>query len=52
MFLVAVSRPRWNHSQVEHVDSKLRIWPFVFPEPAKRSSSSRPNGTMETIKLF
>lgn len=48
MFLAAVARPRWNHSENKNFDGKLGIWPFVFSEPAKRSSRNRAAGTIET----
>ncbi|KAG2870591.1 hypothetical protein PC117_g28466 [Phytophthora cactorum] len=48
MMLAAVVRPRWNAASGSYFDGKLGIWPFIVQEPAVRSSSRRPAGTMIT----
>jgi hypothetical protein len=48
MFMCAVARPRWDHGANRHFDGMIGIWPFIYQEPAKRSSKNRPKGTMET----
>ena len=48
MFLCAVARPRYDRSKNSMFDGKIGIWPFVFYEPAQRSSVNRPRGTMIT----
>ncbi|MFI5421594.1 MAG: hypothetical protein ACHQ1H_11555 [Nitrososphaerales archaeon] len=48
MFLVAVARPRFNRRKNQWWSGKVGIFPFVFQEPAKRSSRNRPRGTLET----
>lgn len=46
MFLGCVARSRFDESQNEKFDGNLGIFPFVYDEPAKRSSKNRPAGTM------
>ncbi|KAG2822335.1 hypothetical protein PC129_g19417 [Phytophthora cactorum] len=48
MMLAVVARPRWNAASGSYFDSKLDIWPFIVQEPAVRSGSRRPAGTMIT----
>ncbi|KAG2926031.1 hypothetical protein C6341_g16405 [Phytophthora cactorum] len=48
MMLAGVARPRWNAVSGFYFDGKLGIWPFIVQEPAVRSSSRRPAGTMIT----
>ncbi|KAG3057443.1 hypothetical protein PC121_g14819 [Phytophthora cactorum] len=48
MRLAGVARPRWNAVSGFYFDGKLGIWPFIVQEPAVRSSSRRPAGTMIT----
>jgi hypothetical protein len=48
MFMAAVARPRYDRSQNQWFSGKLGIFPFVYQEPAKRSSKNRPAGTMVT----
>ncbi|XP_050217716.1 uncharacterized protein LOC126668569 [Mercurialis annua] len=47
MFLGAVARPRITAAN-EQFSGKIGIFPFVFKEPAKRSSKNRLAGTLET----
>ncbi|KAG3249378.1 hypothetical protein PI124_g5944 [Phytophthora idaei] len=48
MMLAAVERPRWNTASGTYFDGEFGIWPFIVQEPAVRSSSRRPAGTMIT----
>jgi hypothetical protein len=48
MFLAAVSRPKYDHHTRSWFDGKIGIWPYVYEEPAKRSSKNRAAGTMVT----
>ena len=47
MFLCAVARPRFDHTENRIWDGKIGIWPFARLSPALRSSANRPAGTME-----
>ncbi|KAI5386953.1 hypothetical protein KIW84_073192 [Lathyrus oleraceus] len=48
MFLVALTRPRFDSQGNEIFSGKIGIFPFVTQEPAKRTSANRVAGTMET----
>nr|XP_017221385.1 PREDICTED: uncharacterized protein LOC108198123 [Daucus carota subsp. sativus] len=48
MFLAAVARPRFDIHGKEIFSGKIRIYPFVTREPARRSSVNRAAGTLET----
>ncbi|XP_050920259.1 uncharacterized protein LOC127137895 [Lathyrus oleraceus] len=48
MFLVALTRPRFDSQGNEIFSGKIGIFPFVTQEPAKRTSVNRVAGTMET----
>ncbi|XP_027074399.2 uncharacterized protein [Coffea arabica] len=52
MFLAAVARPRFDCSGNPTFDGKIGIFPFVFKEPAKRSSKNRMAGTLETKPIL
>ncbi|KAF7112452.1 hypothetical protein RHSIM_RhsimUnG0227600 [Rhododendron simsii] len=52
MFLAAVARPRFDANQNEEFSGKIGIFPFVFKEPARRSSKNRPAGTLETKAIL
>jgi DNA-binding Lrp family transcriptional regulator len=47
MFLKALARPRFNSDRNCTFDGKIRCFPFVTYEPAKRSSVNHPAGTIE-----
>ncbi|XP_058783982.1 uncharacterized protein LOC131658736 [Vicia villosa] len=48
MFLVAVTRPRFDNEGNETWSGKIGVFPLVDKVPAKRSSVNRPSGTLET----
>ncbi len=48
MFMCAVAAPRHDTVKNQFFDGKLGVWPFVYQEPAKRSSKNRQCGTMVT----
>ncbi|KAG8069617.1 hypothetical protein GUJ93_ZPchr0006g43129 [Zizania palustris] len=48
MVLVAQTRPRKNQEGVWTFDGKIGMFPFIFKEPALRSSRNRERGTMVT----
>ncbi|WOH12833.1 hypothetical protein DCAR_0832342 [Daucus carota subsp. sativus] len=48
MFLAAVARPRFDEAGNVLFSGKIGIFPFITKEPAKRSSSNRPAGTLVT----
>ncbi|XP_057418948.1 uncharacterized protein LOC130713174 [Lotus japonicus] len=48
MFLAAIVRPRFDSQGNEVFSGKIGIFPFVTQEPAKRTSSNRVAGTLET----
>ncbi|XP_057443966.1 uncharacterized protein LOC130736137 [Lotus japonicus] len=48
MFLAAIARPRFDSQGNEVFSGKIGIFPFVTQEPAKRTSSNRVAGTLET----
>ncbi|GMF25502.1 unnamed protein product [Phytophthora lilii] len=48
MMLAAVARPRWDAASGTYFDGKLGIRPFIVRQPAVRSNSRRPAGTMIT----
>ncbi|XP_050207663.1 uncharacterized protein LOC126657082 [Mercurialis annua] len=52
MFLAAVARPRIDTNSGQSFDGKIGIWPFMFKEPAKRTSKNRVAGTMETKPIL
>ncbi|XP_038715957.1 uncharacterized protein LOC120009425 [Tripterygium wilfordii] len=52
MFLAAVARPRFDDISNKEFNGKFGIWPFVFKEPAKRSSKNRLAGTLETKPIL
>ncbi|KAI5382333.1 uncharacterized protein LOC127110547 [Lathyrus oleraceus] len=48
MFLCAVTRPRFDNEENETYSGKIGIFPFVYEQPARRSSVNRVAGTIET----
>ena len=48
MFLAAVARPQFDEDNNILFDGKIGIFPFVYKEPAQRSSKNRIAGTLET----
>lgn len=48
MFMAAVVVPRFDTGRNCAFDGKIGIFPFIFQEPAKRSSKNRQAGTLET----
>ncbi|XP_047268288.1 uncharacterized protein LOC124898651 [Capsicum annuum] len=48
MFLVAAARPRFDAQGVKIFSDKIRLFPFVTQERAKRASANRLAYTMET----
>lgn len=48
MVLTVVTRPRFDENGTCIFDGKIGVFPFVYVEPAKRSSANRPRGTMVT----
>lgn len=48
MFLVAVARPRFDLQGNELFSKKIGVFPFVTQELAKRTSSNKVAGTLET----
>jgi hypothetical protein len=48
MFMCGVAAPRHDTVKNQFFDSKLGVWPFVYQEPAKRSSKNCQRGTMVT----
>ncbi|XP_038679429.1 uncharacterized protein LOC119980705 [Tripterygium wilfordii] len=52
MFLTAVARPRFHSTANREFNGKIGIWPFVFKEPAKRSSKNRVAGTLESKPIL
>jgi hypothetical protein len=48
MFLVAVARPRFDDEDNETFSGKIGVFPLVHKVAAKRSSSNRASGTLET----
>lgn len=48
MFLAAVARPQFDEDNNTIFDGKIGIFPFVYKEPAQRSSKNRVAGTLET----
>jgi len=41
MFMAAVARPRYDHAKKQYFDGKIGLWPFIYKEPAKRTSKNR-----------
>lgn len=48
MFLAVVARPRFDSEGNVKFSEKIRIYPFVTKEPAKRNSVNRAAGSMKT----
>jgi len=48
MFLVAMARPQVRPDNGEFFDGKIGIWPCTERVEAKRSSTNRPKGSLET----
>ena len=51
MFKVTVARPRYDPHKKQCFDGKIGIWPFVYQQPAQRSSKNRPKGTLVTKNI-
>lgn len=51
MFLVAVSRPRFDTRRKMWFDGKIGCWPFVDQAAAKRTSKNRPERAMTTTSI-
>lgn len=47
MFVAAVARPRFDNEGKETFSGKIGIFPFVYEQPARRSSVNRAAGTIE-----
>ncbi|XP_031263184.1 uncharacterized protein LOC116121366 [Pistacia vera] len=48
MFMAVLTHPRFDESGNELFSGKIRIFPFINKEPARRSNKNRSAGTMET----
>lgn len=48
MFLVVVTRPRFNDEGIRTFSGRIGVFPLVNKVPAKRSSVNRASGTLET----
>lgn len=51
MFMAAVARPRYDSARKQYFNGKIGLWPFVYKEPAKRTSKNRGRGTMVTKNI-